>query len=74
MSDKKNSVCYTSILERISKLDIEIEDFKKKIEDLKTTTSEVCLDEIESEKAILEILRLGCIDSMINDKEPEGDS
>lgn len=74
MADKKNSICYSSILDRITKLDIKIEDFKKKIEELKTTTNEVCLDEIESEKAMLEILKLGCIDDMIDDKEPEGEA
>ena len=59
MPKNKDSICYANIMERIKNLDTTIQDFKQKIEQLKITTNEsmdappeeVCLDEVESEKA-----------------------
>jgi len=79
--NKKDLVCFNSILERIKNLDCSIEDFKKKIELLQNQiceqkfdeTEEVCIDELESEMAILEFVRDGYLEK-ISHGESEGDS
>jgi len=80
--NKKNLVCLNSILERIRSLDYSIEDFKKKIECLQNEIceknfegeeEEVCLDELESELAMLEFVKEGYLEK-ISRTEPEGES
>lgn len=80
--NKKDLVCFNSILERIRSLDCSIEDFKKKIECLQNEIceknfeeekEEVCLDELESELAMLEFVKEGYLEK-ISRTEPEGES
>lgn len=42
------------------------------VEEYNEELEEICLDEIESERAILEIMKNACLDSMHN-QEPEGE-
>ena len=80
----KDIGCFNSILEKIKSLDYSIEDFKLKIQKLqdeicdkdfneKNVDSEVCLDELESERAILELMKEGYLEK-ISQNKPKGDS
>ena len=80
----KDIVCFNSILEKIKSLDCSIEDFKIKIQKLQDefcdkdfneedVDSDVCLDELESERAILEMMKEGYLEK-ISQNKTEGDS
>ena len=43
------------------------------VEEYDETIEELCLDEIESERAMLEIMKNACLESL-HDQEPEGDA
>lgn len=79
MAKKKGALCYAPIVQKIKDMDMTINDMKLKIEELKNTFGcseeelEVCPDEIESELAMMEIMRDVYI-STIADEEPEGDA
>mgnify|MGYP001377683576 CR=1 FL=1 len=79
MAKKKGALCYAPIVQKIKDMDMTISDMKLKIEELKNTFGcseeelEVCPDEIESELAMMEIMRDVYI-STIADEEPEGDA
>tara|TARA_R100000005_G_C4816182_1_gene99953 strand:+ start:195 stop:452 length:258 start_codon:yes stop_codon:yes gene_type:complete len=79
----KDVICFNSILEKIKDLDCSIEDFKSKINKLQKDIcnkdfdesdpeSEICIDELESEKAILEMMKDGYLEK-IGQNIPEGD-
>ena len=80
MTNKNKSLCYGSLVEKIKEIDLTMENLEGTIQQLKDSLSfvndpdeEICPDEIASEKAILEMLKEACVDSMLDD-EPEGEA
>lgn len=83
--NKKQVICFNSILERIKNLDCSIIEFKSKIEklqeeictkefdDAQENDEEQCLDEMESELALLKIMEEGLLEK-IAPSESEGES
>ena len=79
MSNKKDAICYGNIIEKIKQLDLTIKDFKDTIVNIKDSIDEldveeeVCLDELEADKAALEAIKQICTESML-EQEPEGEA
>ena len=75
MTFKDRSVCYGSLTEKLKKIDLTIEKLEAKIKEMKSNIHEeeemeICPDEVESEKALLEILKETCLQEML-EEEPE---
>ena len=78
MAFKDRTVCFGSLTEKLKKIDLTIEKLEAKINEMKSNLCEeeemeICPDEVESEKALLEILKETCVQQML-DQEPEGDA
>ena len=78
MTFKDRTVCFGSLTEKLKKIDLTIEKLEAKINEMKLNLCEeeemeICPDEVESEKALLEILKETCVQQML-DQEPEGDA
>lgn len=79
MSKKKGNLHYAPIAQKIQEIDTAIKDMKLRIEKIKGAfcesdeQSEFCLDEIESELAMMKVFQTVCIETMI-DEEPEGEA
>jgi len=74
---KKNNVCYTTLVKQIEKMDTQICKLKEQISQLKSCfvsdEEEVCMDEVEADKAALEAISDICLDSLL-DAEPKGEA
>ena len=80
MSKSKGPFRYAPLVQKIQEMDSAIKDMKMRIEELKTVfcengeqEPEVCPDEVESDIAMMEIMRDICIDA-IGEEDPEGDA
>lgn len=79
MSNKKNTVCYGNIIEKIKELDLTIKNFKDTITNIKDSINEVeieeeiCIDELEADKAALSAIKDLCTESLF-EQEPEGEA
>jgi len=79
MGIKDKTLCFGALSEQLKKIDLTIDAIEVKIKEMKnnlcdqTEEMEVCPDEIESQKALLEIFKNACIEDMI-EQEPEGDA
>jgi hypothetical protein len=75
---KKRQQCYLGIFNKIDSIDARISEIKEQLAALKEgylTADDVeeCLDEIEAEKALLEIVNEAAIGVLL-DTEPQGDA
>ena len=75
---KKRQECYLGIFNKIDCIEDRIMEIKEQLASLKegflsTDTAEVCVDEIEAEKALLEIMNEAAIGALL-DTEPQGDA
>jgi hypothetical protein len=74
---KKNKVCYNTLVKQIENMDTQICRLKEQIKELKgcfiTNEEEVCMDEIEGDKAALDAISEICLESLL-DIEPKGDA
>ncbi len=84
MSDKKGTFRYAPIVQRLQEMDEKIVDLKNKIDNIKQSfcssgptenldLEEECADEIESEIAVLEIMKNVYLECL-TDEESEGDA
>jgi hypothetical protein len=79
MTKKKGSLCYAPLVQKIKEIDIAIEDMKLKIEKIKgafreeSAEPEICLDEIESELAVMRVFQNVYFETMA-DEDPEGEA
>jgi len=73
---------YQTVLGQIQALDIQIEKLGKQIREIRDSfeesceedvIEEVCLDEVEGNKAALEMMRNMCLEAML-DLEPQGEA
>ena len=74
---------YQTVLTQIQALDIQISDLSKQINQIKeninnvtneeAVVEDVCLDEIEANKAALEAMRGICLEAML-DTDPQGEA
>ena len=74
---------YQTVLGQIQALDIQIEGLVKQIKEVKSSfeetpadellVEEVCLDEVEGNKAALEMMRNMCLEAML-DLDPQGEA
>ena len=76
--DEKRKECYSGIFNKIDYIEDKIIQIKEQLATLKegflnTDTDEACLDVIEAEKALLEIVNEGVIDALLQPK-PKGDA
>jgi len=74
----KRKECYNGIFNKIDCIENRILEIKEQLASLKegfvsTATQEVCIDEIEAEKALLEIVNEVAIGALL-DTEPSGDA
>jgi len=77
MSKKRNQ-CYAGIFNKIDCIEDRILRIKEQLSTLKegfinAENEEVCLDELEAEQALLEIMNDAAIDTLL-DSEPQGDA
>ena len=78
MTKKKNE-CYTDLLSKLDSLDLKIRHVKNQLQDLramfstKAEDNEVCIDEVEADKAAYDAIREICIESLI-ETDPKGDA
>tara|TARA_R110002020_G_scaffold95382_6_gene228974 strand:- start:2131 stop:2364 length:234 start_codon:yes stop_codon:yes gene_type:complete len=75
---KKRNNCYLGIFNKIDCIEERIIEIKKQLADLKEgfdphTSAEVCMDEIEAEKALLEIMNEAAIGALL-DTDPKGEA
>tara|TARA_R110002110_G_scaffold40452_2_gene129377 strand:- start:436 stop:669 length:234 start_codon:yes stop_codon:yes gene_type:complete len=75
---KKRQECYLGIFNKIDCIEDRIMEIKEQLASLKegfsnTDNLEVCVDEIEAEKALLEIMSEASIGALL-DTEPQGDA
>jgi len=74
---KKNKVCYNTLVKQLENMDTQICQLKEQIKQLKscfvTNEEEVCMDEIEADKAALDAISEICLESLL-DIEPKGDA
>tara|TARA_R110002110_G_scaffold370605_1_gene580602 strand:+ start:1155 stop:1388 length:234 start_codon:yes stop_codon:yes gene_type:complete len=75
---KKRQQCYMGIFNKIDSIETRIIEIKEQLASLKegylnTENVEECLDEIEAEKALLEIMNEAAIGALL-DTEPQGDA
>jgi len=79
MSLKDKSLCFGALMEQLKQIDLTAQEIEDRIKELQESVPdlgefpEVCADEIESEKALLDILKDVCIEQLF-DQEPEGDA
>lgn len=86
MSKNNKILCYAPLVQKIQDIDNSIKEMKLKLEYIKDTfcekgdkkmdddlTEEVCPDVIESEIALMEIIKEVALDSIL-EKEPEGEA
>jgi hypothetical protein len=77
MKDKRKE-CYMGIFSKIDSIEERIAQIKEQLVNLKegyltSDNEEVCFDEIEAEKALLEIVNEAAIGALL-DTEPQGDA
>ena len=75
---KKNKVCYNTLVKQLENMDTQICQLKEQIKQLKSCfitneQEEVCMDEIEGDKAALDAISEICLESLL-DIEPKGDA
>lgn len=75
---KKNKVCYNTLVKQLENMDTQICRLKEQIKELKSCfitseEEEICMDEIEADKAVLEAIGDICLESLL-DIEPKGDA
>jgi archaellum component FlaC len=80
---KQRTVCYGNLIEKIKELDLTIKQFKDTISNIKDSFNdveedldfreEICIDELEADKAALNIIKDICLESLL-EQEPEGDA
>ena len=75
---KKTKLCYSTLVKQLDSMDTQICKLKEQIKQLKSCfvandDEEVCLDEIEADRAALEAINDICLESLL-DIEPKGDA
>jgi len=75
---KTKKMCYNTLVKQLDKMDTQICQLKEQIKELKSCfvtneEEEVCMDEIEADRAALEAINDICLDSLL-DIEPKGDA
>ena len=75
---KKNKVCYNTLVRQLENMDTQICRLKEQIKELKSCfitneEEEVCMDEIEADKAALEAIGEICLESLL-DIESKGEA
>jgi hypothetical protein len=75
---KKRNECYLGIFNKIDCIEERIIEIKTQLADLKKgflneNKPEVCIDEIEAEKALLEIMNEAAIGALL-DSDPQGEA
>ena len=75
---KKRNQCYTGIFNKIDCIEDRIMQIKEQLTTLRegflnADNEEVCLDEIEAEQALLEIMNEASLEILL-DTEPKGDA
>ena len=75
---KKNKVCYNTLVKQLNSMDNQICQIKEQIRQLKSCfvineEEEICMDEIEADRAALEAINDICLESLL-DVEPKGEA
>tara|TARA_S200000501_G_scaffold360247_1_gene387101 strand:- start:482 stop:712 length:231 start_codon:yes stop_codon:yes gene_type:complete len=74
---KKNKICYNTLMKQLNVMDNQICKMKEQIQQLKSrfvsSEEEVCQDEIDADRAVLEVINDICLESLL-DIEPKGDA
>ena len=75
---KKNKVCYNTLVKQLENMDTQICRLKEQIKELKSCfvaneEEEVCVDEIEGDKAALEAISEICLEALL-DSDPKGEA
>jgi hypothetical protein len=75
---KKNKVCYNTLVKQLNNMDNQICQIKEQIQQLKSCFAvndeeEVCMDEIEADRAAIEAINDICLESLF-DVEPKGEA
>ena len=75
---KKNKVCYNTLVKQLENMDTQICRLKEQIRELKSCfitneEEEVCMDEIEGDRAAMEAISDICLDALL-DIDPKGDA
>jgi len=75
---KKNKVCYDTLVKQLNNMDNQICQIKEQIQQLKSCfvvndEEEVCMDEIEADRAAIEAINDICLESLF-DVEPKGEA
>ena len=80
MSEKENKTCYRGIMFKLNKIEDQINRMSKGISELKLRFAEeldpheeYCMDELDSQTALLESIEEMCLTSLL-EREPEGDA
>ena len=77
MSNNKKTNCYLGLFNKIDSIDARIGEIRAQLAELKDSFTEdqeeTCIDELEAEQALLEIVNQGAIDALL-DTEPQGDA
>ena len=80
MSEKENKTCYRGIMFKLNKIEEQINRMSKGISELKLRfaeeldpNEEYCMDELDSQTALLESIEEMCLTSLL-EREPEGDA
>ena len=73
---KKNKVCYNTLVKQLESMDIQICQLKEQIKELKSCfitneEKEVCMDEIEGDRAAMEAINDICLEALL-DTDPKG--
>ena len=75
---KTKKMCYNTLVKQLDKMDTQICRLKEQIKELKSCfvtndEEEVCMDEIEGDRAAMEAINDICLDALL-DIEPKGDA
>ena len=75
---KENKVCYNTLVKQLENMDTQICKLKEQIKELKgcfitNEKEEVCMDEIEADKAAMEAVSDICLGALF-ETEPKGDA
>ena len=74
---KQSKVCYNTLVKQLEKMDTQICQLKEQIRELKscfvTNEEEVCMDEIEGDRAPMEAISDICLDALL-DTDSKGDA
>jgi len=75
---KKSKVCYNTLVKQLESMDTQICQLKEQIKELKSCfitneEEEVCMDEIEGDRAAMEAISDICLDALL-DIDPKGDA